>query len=248
MREGLPSPALDWRAFDSSAANASHAYATLRTILQFPWLTLAGAASALAIFAAPGAADALGYRVYAPHAWWSGFACHWVHWNGEHLFWSLGTFVVLGALCEWRSRRLFAACVLISAAAIPLALRVIQPAYALYGGLSGIDFGLFALLCGTETREAVWERRWAWAATGAVLLLAGLAKLTYELTSGALLFVSVSAELAPAPAAHAVAGAAGLLLASPPFTHCGIGPGGWEGRAASPARGQFSPRRSATSS
>ena len=85
---------------------------------------------------APGGVDML----------WQCLTCHLVHWNTEHLFWSLGTFAVLGCLCEHTIPMAFYRALAVSAFTIPAAMLFLSGADAFpYGGISGVDSALFAL-------------------------------------------------------------------------------------------------------
>ncbi len=193
-----------------------------------PMVTVALSFGALILFLAPLAGSALGYdRAMASHAW-RFVTCHWVHWNVEHFAWSVGTFFLLGLLCEWKSRGRFLACVLGATVAIPMALWLVMPGLARYGGLSGLDSALFALVAVTLLREHVRTRDWTWVAGSGLLLAAFAAKVGYEFTTSAPVFVSEDVPLTPVPLAHLVGGAVGALAALLP----------WHSRATPPAATQ----------
>jgi rhomboid family GlyGly-CTERM serine protease len=170
---------------------------------------------ALLIAQLPGAGAALVFDrgALAAGEWWRLLTGHWVHWSPDHLLWDVGTFAALGAACELRSRRRFAICVLGSALAISAAVWGLLPELARYGGLSGVDCALFALL-GTE----LWrERRRSdgrAALALAVALCAALAlKLGFEWWTGGNLFVAdLGARIVPVPVAHVAGAAVGLAL------------------------------------
>jgi rhomboid family GlyGly-CTERM serine protease len=143
---------------------------------------------------------------------WRFLTCHWVHWSGEHLFWSGGAFFVLSAAAEDIGRRLYLACVLVSALLIPIGLRLWSPELAVYGGLSGIDSALFGLVAVSIVRDSISSRRW----TGAVaigLLSAGFAaKIGFETITGGAFFVNSTATMVPVPLAHLLGAAAGVVV------------------------------------
>jgi rhomboid family GlyGly-CTERM serine protease len=161
---------------------------------------------------------------------WRFVASHWVHWSVEHLVWSAGAFLVLGIVCERRSRRRFLVTTLVAAVAIPVALRLLQPDLLYYGGLSGIDSALFGLICAQDIRthgrnQCMQKRgqsrlRSCLASLGTVpvfalpiaLLIGFLAKIGYEFFTGAALFVSHSDMMIPVPLAHLVGIAVGILV------------------------------------
>ena len=73
------------------------------------------------------------------------FTCHWVHWSNQHLLWSGGAFVLLGALCERHGRNRMLALVATSIVLISLSLLLVPGEIGAYGGLSGIDSAFFGL-------------------------------------------------------------------------------------------------------
>lgn len=176
----------------------------------FPVLTLGLAALAIAVHLAPGAREALAFDrpALAAGQLWRVVSCHWVHWSTQHLLWDVGSFLVLGAACERRSRARLASCITGSALVIGALVAWGLTDLARYGGLSGVDCALFALL-GAE----LWveQRRAGRAAASALALGLGLAlalKLGFEWTTGTAVFVShLGSAVSPVPAAH-VAGAA----------------------------------------
>ena len=107
----------------------------------FPWVTAVVGAVVLLAFVLPGVSEVLQYdrSALAGGEWWRSLTGHVTHWNGDHLFWDLSVFVILGALCERTCRRSFGAAVASSALLIPLAVWVFLPGMELYRGLSGID-------------------------------------------------------------------------------------------------------------
>jgi rhomboid family GlyGly-CTERM serine protease len=143
---------------------------------------------------------------------WRYLTCHWVHWNGDHLLWSAGAFLVLSVATEDISRRLYGVCVLISAMVISIGLRFASPEVATYGGLSGIDSALFGLLAVSIIRESISARRW----TGAILVglfSAGFAaKIGFEMTTGGAVFVSATSAMVPVPLAHILGAATGSII------------------------------------
>ena len=146
--------------------------------------------------------------------------CHWTHWSWDHLLWDTTTFVVLGAICEHRSRTRLAVCILGSALMIPLGVRIILPGMQTYRGLSGIDSGLFVLLAVMLLGEKLSDRGWIWAGGIFLVLVAFCGKVLYELTTGSTIFVdSVATGMVPVPLAHVVGGAVGCATAVLPGRH-----------------------------
>jgi len=181
----------------------------------FPALTLGLCALALLIAQLPGAGAALVFDrgALAAGEWWRLLSGHWVHWSADHLLWDVGSFAALGAACELRSRRRFAVCVLGAALAISAAVWGLLPELARYGGLSGIDCALFALLV-----AELWRERRSGAGRAATVLAVGLGaalalKLGFECFTGGNLFVAdLGAHIVPVPAAHAAGAAVGLAV------------------------------------
>lgn len=192
-----------------------------------PWLVMLLAAVAGGVALLPDGGAGLAYQrdLIAAGELWRLVTGHFVHWSHSHLVWDLCTFLALGAACELRSRKRLLACLLISAVAIPGVVWLLLPELELYGGLSGIDSALFALLGGQLAHEQ-WKRGSSAAlAMALVFSLAFVLKTGFEMTNGGTVFVG---DLAPGivsvPLAH-LAGAVVGVLAS-------VVPGG-EGRSSS---------------
>jgi hypothetical protein len=109
-----------------------------------------------------------------------------------------------------RSRRRFAACVLGSALAISAAVFFLLPEIDRYGGLSGVDCALFALLGAELWREQRrTDRRGLAVALGVALAL----KVGFEWLTGGTVFVAdLGASIVPVPAAHVAGAAVGLTV------------------------------------
>ena len=122
-------------------------------------------------------------------------------------------FLALGALCEVRWPRRFAVCVVTSALTISAALSCLQPEVELYRGLSGIDSALFTLAVVCLIREAIAERRLAFALPLVASLLGLLGKILYEYATGTTLFVNSTGAFVPIPLAHLAGSAVGLIVA-----------------------------------
>lgn len=180
-----------------------------------PLLSLGLGALALALHALPGAAEALAFEreaVAAGEAWrW--LTGHWVHWSADQLAWDAGTFVVLAAGCELRSRRRLALCIAVAAPAISTVVWWGLPGLSHYAGLSGIDCALWALLCAELWRELRAAGRRGAAGWVAAATLALALKVGFEGWTGSTLFVAhLGAGVVPVPEAHAAGAAIGLLL------------------------------------
>jgi rhomboid family GlyGly-CTERM serine protease len=184
-----------------------------------PWLTLLLAAVAGGVALLPDGGAGLAYRrdLVAAGELWRLITGHFVHWSPGHLMWDVGTFLVLGAACELRSRKRLLSCVLVSMVAIPGAIWLLLPRLELCAGLSGIDSALFALLGAELVRERS-RRRSALVMAFALALGLGFAlKIGFEVTNGATVFVSdLAPGIVPVPLAHLAGGAVGLLAALAP--------------------------------
>ena len=80
------------------------------------------------------------------HELWRLLTCHWVHLSWDHLFWSAMTFLGLGSICEMMDRKKLLVTISISALLIPIIIWWGMPGLKIYGGLSGLDCALYALL------------------------------------------------------------------------------------------------------
>src|SRR5271154_3414161 len=91
---------------------------------RLPIATLMMVLFAVAVAAVPSAGEWLQYdRVAVAGAeCWRLVTSHFVHWSGDHLFWDVLAFGVLGWLCERSGRASFLRCVGISALLIPVML------------------------------------------------------------------------------------------------------------------------------
>jgi rhomboid family GlyGly-CTERM serine protease len=185
-------------------------------IESLPLVSIAVGLFALAAFVIPSAHRALIYDRTSVMAgeWWRFFTCHLVHFTKSHVFWDTLTFVVLAAAIELASRFALLVFLTISSLLIPTYLLLARPDVATYGGLSGIDSGLFVLIAlllikGTAVEEARDGVRLA-----QLLLFLFVAKTVYEYATGDLLFVSgFAGEFTPLPASHVMGAVAGFLAA-----------------------------------
>lgn len=183
----------------------------------FPWMTAAFGAAVLLAFVFPGIPEMLQYdrSALAEGEWWRSLTGHLTHWNGDHLFWDLSVFVILGTLCERASRRIFGAAVAASALLIPLAVWMFHPGMELYRGLSGIDSALYLTAGVCLLRERGSARGVPGLFVMAVVLTAFCFKIGYEFFTGLTVFVADQTGFVPVPVAHlagAAAGAAAALL------------------------------------
>ncbi len=204
----------------SSPKNAPPRIAALSVFRSLPRSTIAASlgVSLLVVLAAlsPTVARAWEFDrdALAQGELWRLVTGHLTHWNFDHLFWDLATFLGLSLVCLQRSLRSTLACWFGSALAISLCIWQWQPDIILYRGLSGIDSALFALLAvgmlfdARRSQDRVVFRLTLFALVG----LAG--KIGYEVFTGQTLFVDSSAAgFVPLASAHAVGAIVGGLIA-----------------------------------
>jgi rhomboid family GlyGly-CTERM serine protease len=150
---------------------------------------------------------------------WRIVSCHWVHLNTDHLLWSAMTFLVLGSVCEIMDRKRYMISIGGSAVIIPIVIWFAGPYLNIYGGLSGLDCSLYALL-GVLLIKREWRlRNWVWVIIYTMLLGLLLAKIVYEMATGLTIFVDNNTAMVPVPLSHLAGGlvgiAAGALILRP---------------------------------
>lgn len=197
------------------SANGTDADRNQSLATRLPIAALGCTLLAVAIWLVPGVAERLQFDrgAIAAGEIWRVVSGHLTHWNGDHLCWDVLMFAVLGALVERTSRASFLATTVLSALAISAALWFLQPAQALYRGLSGIDSALFVFQAIWLAREALSEKRFA-ASVLPIMALAGfVGKVGYEYASGCTMFVdSMAAGFEPLPLAHVIGGLVGAAV------------------------------------
>ena len=179
-----------------------------------PWRTLALAAAALAVAAAPGAASWL--VLDRSGAVWASLLralpTHLVHFSPTHLLWDVGGLLVTGAIFERPLGRRFWPVVAGSAAAAAAAVWFLVPGLDAYGGLSAILHGM-ALAGATlayRRDRASGASNSAW--VDLAWIVAIVAKIAIEGLSGAPLFTDpATLGAVPLPLSHA-AGALGAMF------------------------------------
>lgn len=144
---------------------------------------------------------------------------HFRHWSAEHLFWDLGMFAVLAAVCERISRTGLVAVLAIGIFLIPLAVGIFEPAILTYRGLSGLDTALFgmAAVCLALTRISNGDSVEAWVYS--ILLLGLVLKTAHELAYGTV-FVA-STNFVAVPVAHIVGAIIGACVGFACFCRVG---------------------------
>ncbi len=146
------------------------------------------------------------------HELWRMLTCHWVHLSWDHLAWSAMTFLGLGSLCEWMDAKKYGTAVTVSAILIPAAIWWALPDLVVYGGLSGIDCALYALLMVMLIKREIHSGSRRWVVCFTLLLLGLVAKISYETITGMTIFVSnAHSGMVPVPLAHLVGGIVGIV-------------------------------------
>ncbi len=186
----------------------------LKAVRRVPRASLLLTSAAVAIHLSLGLRVQLLYdrSALGHHELWRLLTCHWVHLSWDHLVWSALTFLGLGSLCEWMDTKKYAATVAVSAILIPAAIWWALPDLTVYGGLSGIDCALYALLMAMLIKREIYSGSRRWVACFSLLLLGLVAKISYETVTGMTIFVSnAHSGMVPVPLAHLVGGTVGLV-------------------------------------
>lgn len=144
---------------------------------------------------------------------WRLLSGHWVHYSFDHFFWDVLAFGFLGLACERRSRSRFLVCLTASAFAISLSVWFCLPGMRAYGGLSGVDSALFALLVAELWSEGVRARGPEQFTMAAACLAGFVLKISFELVTGNTLVVeSLGSGTVGVPLAHVAGATVGLLV------------------------------------
>jgi rhomboid family GlyGly-CTERM serine protease len=142
--------------------------------------------------------------------WWRIWTGHLTHYDGQHLFWDLLMFAVLGAACERQHPRLFAAAIALMIAGISTAIGFVCEDVSVYRGLSSLDTALFVWFITDQVRQSILGRdpvaAFLWLAPGVGLI----GKLLYEATTGQTLFVDAT-NFTPLVESHLAGVVMGLL-------------------------------------
>ena len=147
--------------------------------------------------------------------WWRIWTGHLTHYDGQHLFWDLLMFAVLGAACERKHPRLFAPLIALMSVAISGAIACWCPEISVYRGLSGLDTGLFVWFIADQCHEAWLARDRKLAALWLMPGFALVGKLLFEATTGQILFVDAQA-FTPLVESHLAGAALGLICSGLP--------------------------------
>jgi len=181
--------------------------------MRLPWLTLLAGAAALLLFIGP-VEWSLGLQLdrsdWGIRTVWQSITGHLTHWNGNHLAWDLAVFGMVGAFVEIRSRRVLLRLILLSGAAISLAVLAWLPEIQYYRGLSGVDMALVGYWLCVQLKESRSVRRWMWG----IGLALSVAKPLVEIILGEAMFVTdLGAGVSNVPLAHLVGAGVGVAIA-----------------------------------
>jgi rhomboid family GlyGly-CTERM serine protease len=165
------------------------------------------AATVIGLWPGSGTVLQLEHSAIASGQWWRLFTGHLTHWSGEHLFWDLLMFALLGMIAERRSKGGFAIC--LAAAAVVISVGMLLSSPLSYRGLSGLATTAFVFLAAGMLREQIAAgHRWGTAIL-AGLILGLAAKIGYEFWTGQCILVSAAGSFTPAPLAHVLGALAG---------------------------------------
>ena len=149
------------------------------------------AATTVMVFMFPGltAVLQLDFNSIVQGQWWRLLTGHLTHYDGQHLFWDLLMFVVLGVVCERQYRKLFAPALVLMATVVSVTVFLSCHGISEYRGLSGIDTGLFAWLIIGQLRASLTARDRYFSAFWTACGLSLIGKLFFEMLTGDVLFV-----------------------------------------------------------
>ena len=136
-------------------------------------------------------------------ALWRIATCHFTHFTYEQLAWDALVFLLLAIACERRNRGAFRATLLASVIVVPIAVLAFSNVTT-YRGLSGIDSALFGLLLVSEWRRS---------RLAAFCAVAFAAKMIFEISTGATVFVHSDSFIA-VPVAHIAGALVGVIVAT----------------------------------
>jgi rhomboid family GlyGly-CTERM serine protease len=152
----------------------------------------------------------LEHSTVAAGEWWRLFTGHLAHCNGEHLFWDLLMFALLGWICERRSRTAYAIC--LASAAVAISVGMLWASPLSYRGLSGLATTSFALLAAGLLREQITAGNRGRAVLMASLIAGLSIKIGYEFWSGQCILTSAAGSFTPQPFSHVLGALVGLVV------------------------------------
>lgn len=174
--------------------------------------TILVSAISLVAWAVPSLAEwlVLDFRLVGEGQWWRIWTGHVTHYDGNHLFYDLLMFAVLGAACERAHRKRFGFALVAMMMGVSIAIFWWCEGIAVYRGLSGIDTGFFVWLVADQSRQCWSERRRVFSIAWAGAVVALLGKLAFEAATGETLFVD-STGFTPLVESHLAGAGLGLI-------------------------------------
>ncbi|ACG72320.1 Rhomboid family protein [Anaeromyxobacter sp. K] len=166
---------------------------------RFPWITASVLALAVGAYLVPSIGELLildRARVAAGE-WWRLLTGSVVHFSASHLGADALAFGIAGALLERRGRATFAALTLASALAVGLAVLWLEPSLERYAGLSGVAYAAIVALALAGQRDPG-----TMATLSRIALVACVAKLAWELSTGRMLLAGAPPGVVAVPLAH----------------------------------------------
>lgn len=172
-----------------------------------PVITLTIIAGALLIAGAPALQELLIYdrdQILAGE-FWRLFTGHFVHLSREHLLWDIAAFAIIGALIEGSEMRgRFGLLCLIAPWLISIGSLLLEPQMYRYAGLSALGMAGLVLFALRQNSRLL----------GVTLLTVAAAKITFELTTSASIFIdTVNPEIRVAPLSHLTGALVGAVFA-----------------------------------
>jgi len=168
---------------------------------------------AVAIYSSAGLTEFCQYDRTRIEGWevWRLVSGNFAHWSGEHIFWDLLVFAVLGILISLRHRISVFILLALSSISISATVYFIHPSMQYYRGLSGIDSALFIYFGLDFISASIRNGKYRIAFAGISLILLLAAKTVFEIISGTNLFV-VSGSFVPVVTAHLAGIFTGILV------------------------------------
>lgn len=152
----------------------------------------------------------LDYALVAEGQWWRIWTGHLTHYDGNHLFFDLLMFAVLGAACERANPRGYPLALIAMMAGVSFAIAWFCDGINVYRGLSGVDTGLFVWLVADQCHQCWREGRFRFAAIWMFAVSGLLGKLVFEAATGQTLFVD-SSDFTPLVESHLAGAGIGVL-------------------------------------
>lgn len=187
----------------------------LKRLSRLPYCTLLLAFAVVLIALRPATTEAfqLDRQALAAGEGWRLFTGHLTHFGWNHLVWDLTVFVGLGSCCEPLGRLRFLVGLGLSMAFVSISVLWLQPQFAVYRGLSGVDSALYGAACAHLLLVARRNRDRVLGLVTSAALLGFALKTVFELRTGAVIFTDNTTQPFEAvPLAHLVGALTGIAL------------------------------------